>query len=121
MMNRRIATAETTGTRTVLRRSRALAVGLSFAAALGGSLLFAPAANAATSCQNLSWDGNQTNDVAGTCWVDPGRSVTVQITCYNYPGGPAFTKTKTLGVSQSFVWNTGCHKPYYWGASLTSY
>ncbi|CAH0147881.1 hypothetical protein [Microbacterium foliorum] len=80
---------------------------------LGGGLLVAAPASAATYCSNLSWDGKDDNDVVGTCYVDPGRSVTVKISCQSLPGYQAFTKTKVIKGSQSFIWNTGCHSPFY--------
>ncbi|MCK2037708.1 hypothetical protein KZC51_16390 [Microbacterium sp. SSW1-49] len=79
--------------------------------ALGAGVLTAAPASAATTC-NLSW-ANEKPDVVGTCRVDPGKKVTVKVTCQSLPGYQAFTKTKVIRASQSFVWDSGCHKPFY--------
>lgn len=94
-------------------RNKMIATSAIIIGALGGAVVAAAPASAATYCTNLRWDGKAAQDVSGTCWVDPGKRVTVKITCHSLPGYVAFTKTKVLRASQSFVWDTGCRSVFY--------
>jgi hypothetical protein len=86
---------------------------------MGGIVATAAPANASGSCSYLTWDGNDTNDVVGTCYVNSGTTLTIRLYCYSLPGYLSFVATKTLTYSQSFAWNTGCHRPFYYTGSLT--
>ncbi|MBT2475019.1 hypothetical protein J7E68_10645 [Microbacterium sp. ISL-103] len=65
----------------------------------------------------MTFDRNDARDLVGTCFVDSGKTLKLKLTCYSIPGYVAFTKTYTFKASMSFAYNTGCHSPFYSGAT----